>query len=85
MVPSGPVVVVAAPSSPPPARIVQSTTVPETGFPAASVALTTNGLGSRTPASALWLLPETMVRALATAAMAFSVKVTGVSPVTAAS
>ncbi len=85
MVPSAPVVVVAAPSNPPPERMDQSTCVPLTARPAASVALTTSGLGSWSPSSALWLFPDTMLSALATAAMALSANVTGASPVTAAS
>src|ERR1043165_4093326 len=73
VVPSEPVVEVAAPSTPPPETIVQSTCAPPTARPAASVALTTSGLGNANPTRALWLLPETMARAEAAAASAVSV------------
>src|ERR1051326_7126273 len=73
VVPSEPVVEVAAPSTPPPETIVQSTCVPATARPAASVAFTTSGFVSGRPTSALWLLPETMASPLATGASAFSV------------
>src|ERR1043165_9044893 len=69
-------VVVADPSCPPPERIVQSTCAPETGLPEASVALTTRGFGNGKPISALWVLPETIASADATAAIAVSVNET---------
>src|ERR1041384_1643816 len=72
-VPSEPVVDVAAPSTPPPETIVQSTCAPLTARPAASVAFTTRGFVSGSPTRALWLLPETIASALATAARAVSV------------
>src|ERR1043166_6037587 len=73
VVPSEPVVDVAAPRPPPPETMVQSTCAPLTARPAASVALTTSGLGKANPTRALWLLPETMARAEAAAASAVSV------------
>src|ERR1041384_3773230 len=73
VVPSEPVVDVAAPSTPPPETMVQSTCAPLTARPAASVAFTTSGFVSGRPTSALWLLPETMARAEAAAARAVSV------------
>src|ERR1043165_140060 len=76
VVPSEPVVVVALPRTPPPERMFQSTWAPLTARPAASVALTTSGLVSGRPTRALWLLPDTIVSAEATAASAVSVNET---------
>src|ERR1043166_2398526 len=73
VVPSEPVVEVAAPRTPPPETMVQSTCAPLTARPAASVAFTTSGFVSGRPTRALWLLPETMARAEAAAASAVSV------------
>src|ERR1041384_5891048 len=73
VVPSEPVVEVAAPSTPPPETMVQSTCAPLTARPAASVAFTTSGFVSGRPPRAVWVLRETRARAEAAAASAVSV------------
>src|SRR5579859_7591098 len=56
-VPSAPVELVAGVTVPPPVAD-QATTIPATGFPWASVALTTSGLASVVPAGAVCASPE---------------------------
>src|ERR687891_2576193 len=55
--PSKSVVLVAAPTDPPPVPTAHEMATFETGRPPSSVTNTSNGLGSAVPAGATWLLP----------------------------
>jgi len=53
-------VALVAERSPPPLSTAKTTVTPATGFPCASLTVTTNGSGSVVPTSALWSFPDSI-------------------------